>query len=148
MQFNVYKLTCNETGLVYYGSTRETLNKRLSKHKNNYKRYLEGTEKDYCTSYEVLKNNNYKIELLETCDDVYHMIKRETYYFDNFECVNKRRPDVPGRTRKEWREANKEKISEKRKEKYTCACGSILRKADKARHERTKKHQEFINKKK
>ena len=51
MQFNVYKIECDTTGLVYYGSTKDTLNRRLSKHKSSCKRYLEGTRKNYCTSY-------------------------------------------------------------------------------------------------
>ena len=29
--------------------------------------------------------------------------------------------------------------------KYTCECGTICRKSDKARHERSKKHQAFMN---
>jgi hypothetical protein len=38
----------------------------------------------------------------------------------------------------------KNELLEKRKEKYTCECDSICRKSDKARHEKTKKHQIFI----
>lgn len=98
------------------------------------------------------------------------MIERETFYFDNFECVNICRPCVPLRSKKEYyetfkeeilekakkyyeankekkkeyREANKEKISEQRKEKYTCGCGSTLRKDGKADHERTLKHKKYL----
>jgi len=50
---------------------------------------------------------------------------------------------------KVYYEENKEKISKKkaesRKEKMTCACGSTFRCADKARHEKSEKHQSFIN---
>ena len=148
MQFNVYKLTCDTTGLVYYGSTKNTLNTRLTKHKNSYKRYLEGTGKKDCTSYQVLKNNNYKIILLETCFHVPHMVERETYYKEHNECVNKYTPAVAGRTMKEYYEDNREKILQKKKQKYTCECGSTLRIDSKTRHERRKKHQDFINKKK
>ena len=45
---------------------------------------------------------------------------------------------------KEYREANKEAISERGKEKYTCECGSTLRKSDKARHERTQIHLDWL----
>jgi hypothetical protein len=41
---------------------------------------------------------------------------------------------------------NKEEISEKGKETYECPCGSICRKVAKARHERSKKHQEYLTK--
>ena len=61
--------------------------------------------------------------------------------------------------RKKYCEKNKEKIAkkdkerydkikdellEKRKEKYTCNCGSILRKSDKSQHEKTIKHQNYL----
>lgn len=157
--FNVYKLSCNKTGQVYYGSTELTIERRLQSHESKYKSYLEGTRKDYYTSFEILKNNDYKIELLEECDNQIHMRDRENFYFDNFECVNIRRPAVPGRTDKEWREANKEKIleykkeyreanrekiSEKKKEKYTCECGSSITIHGKSQHEKTIKHKKYL----
>jgi hypothetical protein len=46
--------------------------------------------------------------------------------------------------KKEYYEQNREQILEKCKEKYTCNCGSTLRKNEKTRHEKTKKHQLFI----
>ena len=42
------------------------------------------------------------------------------------------------------RDKYKDKYYEKAKEKYTCECGSILRRNDKARHERSKKHARFM----
>jgi hypothetical protein len=45
---------------------------------------------------------------------------------------------------KEYYENNKEKINEKRKEKVECQCGSIVRKSDIKRHERTQKHKNFL----
>jgi len=52
----------------------------------------------------------------------------------------------------EYNKANKEKSkeynkkkAESRKEKMTCACGSTFRCADKPRHEKSQKHQNFIN---
>lgn len=48
---------------------------------------------------------------------------------------------------KKWRDDNKEKILENASEKITCICGSCIRKSNKSRHERTKKHIDFINKK-
>ena len=45
---------------------------------------------------------------------------------------------------KQYREANKEKIAAKGKIKFTCECGSTLRKSDKAKHEKSKKHQKYI----
>ena len=46
--------------------------------------------------------------------------------------------------RKQYRLDNKVAISQKKKEKFTCDCGSTLRISDKAKHERTTKHNDFI----
>jgi hypothetical protein len=40
---------------------------------------------------------------------------------------------------------NKEELSEKKKETYECPCGSVCRKSDKARHEKSKKHQDYLS---
>ena len=47
---------------------------------------------------------------------------------------------------KELYEKNKEKINEKKKEKITCECGSIIRKSDLARHKKSGKHLEYLKK--
>jgi hypothetical protein len=46
---------------------------------------------------------------------------------------------------KEYRNVNKEKRAEHAKQKITCECGSIITIHHKSSHERTKKHQNFIN---
>jgi hypothetical protein len=47
---------------------------------------------------------------------------------------------------KEYREENKQKILEKSKEKIDCICGKTFMYCNKARHEKSVKHQTFINK--
>ena len=44
----------------------------------------------------------------------------------------------------DYREYNQETISEKRKEKYVCECGSTIRKENKKLHESTTKHKNFV----
>jgi len=46
--------------------------------------------------------------------------------------------------KKEWYEENREQISERKKETYECPCGSICRKGNRIRHEKSKKHQEYL----
>ena len=46
--------------------------------------------------------------------------------------------------RKIYYKENKQKKLEQKKQKINCVCGSIYRKIDKARHERSKKHINFI----
>jgi len=45
---------------------------------------------------------------------------------------------------KDYYAKNKTKINERRKIKYTCPCGSILRTSDKSQHEKTIKHQLWL----
>jgi hypothetical protein len=45
---------------------------------------------------------------------------------------------------KKYYKDNKEKISERKKIKIECGCGSNYNLSTKARHERTKKHMEYI----
>lgn len=115
---NIYGIFCKTTWKVYYGSTKQNINRRLSEHKSNYNRYLNG-KREYGTSFEVIKNNNYEIRLLETCNQE-NKSDRESFYIRNFDCVNKNIPNRKSkeyeRTRKEyhkkWYEQNKEKIKQ------------------------------------
>jgi len=45
--------------------------------------------------------------------------------------------------KKEYYEANKQRILEQNKEKIECECGSIVRRSDITRHNRTKKHSDY-----
>jgi hypothetical protein len=158
------------SGLEYYGSTSKSIEIRLQEHQHDYKRYVDG-KKNYITSFDIIKNGNYKIELMEECNDE-NRKERESYYIRNLECVNKYIPDRTKEEydkeynennkeqRNEYYENNKEKILQKHKEyykkikehkeekakvKYTCECGSTIRKDSKSKHEKTITHQSFIN---
>jgi hypothetical protein len=110
----IYRIVCDTTGLVYIGSTVETLSNRLSKHKNKYKCYLKGNT-NFVTSFDILKNDNYKIILINNypCNNKEELEREERKYIESIECVNK---FIPGRTRKEYCEDNKEYIKERQKE--------------------------------
>jgi len=43
-----------------------------------------------------------------------------------------------------YRETNRDKLNEKKKEKILCQCGSLVSQTNKARHEKSPKHIEFI----
>jgi hypothetical protein len=139
------------------------LNVRLSKHKDLS-----------CSSKQIISRNNYYIEQIDSTFDEEESVMLERYYIETFECVNEL---IPGRSRKEyleenpeyykeymkkWRkdnteymkewskkyyEKNKDKILEKMKKKYTCECGTTLRKDGKLDHEKSKRHINFINSK-
>jgi hypothetical protein len=109
----IYRIVCNTTGLVYYGSTVKILSGRLAGHCYNYRKYLEGND-HYYTSFEVLENDNYEIVLVENypCDTKEELHARERFYIENNECVNK---TIPTRTPAEYREEHKEIINERGK---------------------------------
>ena len=101
----IYKIVCYAKGLVYYGSTIQTLKRRLSKHKSNYKCG------ENCSSKLVLENNDFEIILIENyqCDSKQELLDREGFYIRNNVCINKQ---IAGRTIKEYNNDNYEKIKE------------------------------------
>lgn len=113
----IYKLVSGQTQKVYYGSTCDNLAKRLYRHHDDYNRYSEGKRKWCSTSREILKYNNAQIVLVELypCNSKMELERRERWYIENNDCVNK---IVPTRTQKEYYETNKEHISERRKKDY------------------------------
>ena len=138
----IYKIVDNSNDNIYIGSTCDSLAQRLSEHKYDYKRYLKGIFHNI-TSFEIIKNNDYKIELLEDCNikTKQGLIERERYYVENNVCVNKY---IPGRTQKEYNDINREKIKIYQNEKFECECGGKFTYANKARHLISIKHQKFI----
>lgn len=158
----IYKITCNITGLCYIGSTKSTLEKRIQNH-------LRDIERNKYSGCQVFKNKDYMAEILEECDNKI-LFKREGFYIQNNECVNR---VIPGRTRKEydktekmveyrkkWREENKERLDAKKKEWYEqnkqkvlekhkeiiiCECGKEYTYGNKPRHLNSKFHKENLS---
>ena len=91
-QGKIYKIIDNTNGNIYIGSTTKTLEERLRKHKSD----------SNCVSRNIIKNNDFKIELIENypCENKKQLLERERYYIENNECINKK---IPGRTSYEYR---------------------------------------------
>ena len=96
----IYKLTINECNLIYYGSTCETLTKRLYKHKQH---------KNTSAKQLFDISDNVQITLVEDfpCERKEQLLARERFYIQNNDCVNK---NIPGRTLLEWKNDNKERV--------------------------------------
>jgi hypothetical protein len=109
----IYKIVCNETGEVYYGSTQRSLNNRMIGHKASCKRWKEG-KTNYITSFNIIDRGNYSYSLIETveCDEKKQLEARERFYIENNECINK---TIPCRTVKEYQEAYYELHKEHKK---------------------------------
>lgn len=110
-------------GMNYYGSTTESIKRRLARHKSHYKDYLDNKRTDKITVFDIFdKGDDYNIVLIEhfICPDKKTLLDRENHYITSFECVNK---CVPNRTleqlkdrQKKYNEKNKETIREYKKE--------------------------------
>lgn len=133
----IYKLINDELNLTYYGSTTTPLYKRMYSHKSYapHKRY---------TSHRLFETGNVDIVLVEnfSCENKEQLNKRERFYIENNDCVNK---NIPTRTQKEfkqkyyqdnlqfykehnaeYREQHKEEIVEQKKEHYAANRQKIL----------------------
>ena len=116
----IYKIVCNKTGLTYFGSTCQSIAQRMASHRRKYKNILENDNKkkrDYCSSFEIIKNNDYYYELVCycPCNSKEELMKTEGSYIRNNECCNKY---IPDRTKKEYDNLHKEKITNYRKQYY------------------------------
>jgi len=111
----IYKIVCDTTGLTYIGSTIQGLSSRISGHRADYKSYLNKKRTNYVTSFDILKNNNYKIILIENfpCNSKEELEREERKYIETMDCINK---VIPTRTDKEYKENNKERIKIRDKE--------------------------------
>jgi hypothetical protein len=115
----VYKLTSKHTELIYVGVTnRKYLCDRLSHH--TY--YFNHPDGNVRTADEIMKYGDYKIELIEICDDSVAS-KREKQLIQTLNCVNKmnRLTDEQIKKNKKTADANhylknKEKIKEQVKQ--------------------------------
>jgi len=106
----IYKLVSNHTDKVYIGSTIQKLSSRISGHRKAYNRYLNGKANNI-TSFNLICFPDCKIYLIESvsCNNRAELEKRERFYIESMECCNKY---IPGRTYKEYREDNKDKIKQ------------------------------------
>jgi hypothetical protein len=97
----IYRIVDNTNGNIYIGKTKQKyLCQRLTSHR--YKGSC-------CSSSQIIKNGDYKIELIEETEDE----TRERYWIENTECINK---VIPGRTRKEYYQFYKDRLLEQKKQ--------------------------------
>ena len=169
----IYSIYNSDTDSLYIGSTIDTLNSRLLHHKSVFKKWKLG-KYHYVSSFECFTTNNYKINLEYEypCDTFKELIKEEGKLIKLFGCcVNKK---IPGRTREEYYQDNREEICErvnnyrlenyekiklKKKEYYRqnqqriidkhskviiCECGDETTYGHHARHRKTQRHKQMM----
>ena len=110
----IYKIVDNTNGNIYVGSTCEaSLCRRIQKHKGAYKSWLKGNRQGKVRSFEILKNNDYKIILLENCpcETKDQLLAREQHWIDSLVCINKNNAyHCKLEYDRKWRDKNREKI--------------------------------------
>ena len=106
-----YCIVCNITGEKYYGSTINSLEKRLREHKG---------VGNTCCSKQIIERGDYDIYTLHEYDTEEESKDKEKWYVDNKECINKYNVCLTDEERKEnnmkkckkYRENNPEKSKE------------------------------------
>ena len=111
----IYSIRSHQTDKIYIGSTTQPLSKRLSAHKTHFRAYLDG-KYHKITSFDIIEYGDAYIELLEECPcetkDQLHKREGECIRAEP-NCINR---CVAGRSQKEYREQNTDKLREKNKQ--------------------------------
>ena len=109
----IYKITNDYNDDIYVGSTCDTLGRRFSRHKadSKYKNML---------IYKLMNEigfERFRIQLIidYPCEDQYQLSQKEGEYIRLMGTLNKK---IEGRTKKEYRDINKDKMKEVKKEWY------------------------------
>ena len=112
----IYKITDIAYTKCYIGSTAQPLSKRFSKHKTDYKVWLNG-KRNKVSVFDLFEEygvENCKIELIENyeCNSRNELERKEGEHIKNTDCVNK---VIAGRTMKQYQQDNKETIAEQQR---------------------------------
>ena len=140
-QGKIYKIVNDENDKFYIGSTTQPLYKRMHQHRIMYG----------CSTSKMEVNMwNCFIILVETidCKNKDELLRKEREYIEKYreEGLNIVNKNLPGRTRKEYKENNKEKI----KEYYQKNKDNILKKTKKYKEnnkDKIKKHNKIYKEK-
>jgi hypothetical protein len=101
----------------------------------------------YCSRNENNKNTiRFRTDILIEDSKEREKIFQKEYREKNRDKINEyARLNYDKTKKREYGEKNKEKIKKRKTEKFTCECGSIIQRGDKAKHIKTKKHIKSIN---
>lgn len=171
----IYSIRSSQTDRVYYGSTTQSLTKRMSVHKSKYLEYLDG-KYHYLTSFDIVQHDDHYIELVEyyPCKTKEELLRREgeitrankenavnkciagrtrnEYYQNNKDMLKVKQKDYYNKNKtkcnefnKVYYECNKEALQEHANEQFTCDCGGRYTRRNKSSHLKSQKHQQWLN---
>ncbi|DAZ92972.1 TPA: hypothetical protein N0F65_006293 [Lagenidium giganteum] len=126
---DIYKIVCGKSDDVYIGSTINELRVRWQEHKNGYKKYKNGLHRKMTIHplFDQYGVDNFKIMLIEK------LLSKEQLWINKLRCVNTAFAYNPMRGGKGAGMT------------VMCECGGRFAHSKKKRHERSKKHQKFVN---
>jgi hypothetical protein len=112
----IYKIVDSGNNKVYYGSTIKALSSRFKGHVKAYEHWKAGELKTKTSSFIIFDEfgvDNCMIELVleYPCNSRTELLRKEGEYIRRDHCVNK---SIAGRTKKQYRADNKEKIKQYR----------------------------------
>ena len=158
---DIYIIKCKDPDIdrCYVGQTGNYPN-RCKQHK--YHSSFNGSAAYHRPIYQYIRDNggfsNFKIDILQTVEAEQKTIdKVEAFYIRKFKSLNYQ---IPARTRKQYHidnrqklnsasnqyyYANREILTEKKKESFLCSCGSTYTRSHKARHLKSDKHLNSIH---
>jgi len=169
----MYKIVCNDLNITdsYVGHTTNFKSRKIE---HKYSCNKEDNKSYNCKVYQFIRANggwdNWSMIMIEEYNgnNKLEILKREREIIE--ELKSTLNFEIPSRTKKEYREDNKDKIldrlkiyykenkdkilekqkkyseenKDKIKEKINCECGGCFRKNGKSRHIKTKLHQDYI----
>ena len=148
----IYKIRCDDVPEIYVGSTTN-FNKRKGHHK--YDCNNENSKTYNLKVYQFIRDyggwENWKMDIIDVCnlETKEQKLTLEREWYEKLGATLN--SEVPGRTRTEWCELNKnynkeyhqlnkESIAEKQNQKFQCDCGGKYTHKHKSRHLKSKKH--------
>lgn len=158
----IYKLINTENDKIYIGSSNnQYLSQRIDRHRQMCKDITGRRDSKLYIHMREIGVEKFQIELIEkfVCETKQQLVEREQYWIEQlkpelnmFRAIANPNYEQECRDKKERRErsklfyhSHKEEILKKMKIKFTCECGTICNIGDKSRHNKSKKHQDYIN---
>jgi len=116
----IYALSSPHTNLLYIGSTCMSLGLRLRNHQQLYNQYIKGSTNRKCSAFKLfdLGFEDVRIETIDDCEDICckkALLKKERFWIENNNCVNK---NIPSRTALESSKAHYYNHIEEKKQYY------------------------------
>ena len=157
----MYKLVNDIDSTFYFGSTCDSLSKRLSVHKEMSRKFPKRRVYEHFNEIgwehvKIVLVEEYKLENKEQLrreeDKFIQLYKQDVNCLNmihavlNIENERQKEKEYMKEYNKSYRAQNSDRIKQHKTELMTCECGSVIQRCIHAKHCRTKKHQNLLAK--